>query len=178
MEDPLAQPWDESLKKLVHADPQAFVHLVDPTATFLHEMREQLKPLTKEVDGLLLTRCENGAEELIHVELQSSNDAEMHDRMLVYHVLARTQYKLPIRSCVIYLRQDGNVPQPPHHWTARDGQKTIDFYSEVIELAKLSTAQLRAFGEIGLLPLVPLTKDGANRETVEEMFTDLQQAGK
>ena len=28
------------------------------------------------------------------------------------------------------------------------------------------------------MPLVPLTKDGANRETVEEMFTDLQQAGK
>ena len=30
MEDPLAQSWDDSLRKLVYADPQAFVHLVDP----------------------------------------------------------------------------------------------------------------------------------------------------
>jgi hypothetical protein len=134
--------------------------------------------LTKEVDGLLLTRCENGAEQLIHIELQSVNDADMHERMLLYHVLARVQYHLPIRSCVIYLRQDGNVPQPPLPWKSADGRKTIDFYYEVIELAKLSTAQLRAFDEIGLLPLVPLTKDGARRDKVEEMFTDLQQAGK
>ncbi len=32
MEDPLAQPWDDSLRKLVHADPQAFVSLVYPEA--------------------------------------------------------------------------------------------------------------------------------------------------
>ncbi len=61
MEDPLAQPWDDSLKKLVHANAQTFIHQVDPSTTFLHEIREQLKPLTKEVDGLLLTRCENAS---------------------------------------------------------------------------------------------------------------------
>jgi predicted transposase YdaD len=103
MEDPLAQPWDDSLKKLVHAAPQSFVRLVDPTATFLHEIKEQLKPLTRNVDGLLLTQREDGKQELIHLKLQSTNDPEMPDRMLVYHVLARTQYRLPIRSCVIYL---------------------------------------------------------------------------
>jgi hypothetical protein len=70
------------------------------------------------------------------------------------------------------------VPQPPLPWKSADGRKTIDFYYEVIELAKLSTAQLRAFGEIGLLPLVPLTKDGASLDKIEEMFTDLQHAGK
>jgi hypothetical protein len=93
------------------------------------------------------------------------------------NTVAGVQYHLPIRSCVIYLRQDGNGP-PPLPWKSANGRKTIDFYYEVIELAKLSTAQLRAFGEIGLLPLVPLTKDGASRDKVEEMFTDLQQADK
>ncbi len=42
----------------------------------------------------------------------------------------------------------------------------------------VATAEdIQAFGEIGLLPLLPLTKDGASREVVEEMFTELQDAG-
>src|SRR5438552_14889693 len=41
----------------------------------------------------------------------------------------------------------------------------------------MTAEELRAFGEIGLLPLLPLTKDGATREVAEEMFTELQGAG-
>jgi hypothetical protein len=41
----------------------------------------------------------------------------------------------------------------------------------------MTAEQLRAFGEIGLLPLLPLTRDGATRQAVEEMFTTLQGAG-
>src|SRR5947208_11192836 len=102
MEDPLAQPWDDSLKKLIHADPRAFVHLVDPEAEYLHEMREKLKPLTRDVDGLILTRKRDGKHQLIHIELQSTNDPTMPVRMLVYNVLAHIQYDLPVLSCVIY----------------------------------------------------------------------------
>ena len=132
MEDPLAQSWDDSLRKLVHAAPQAFVHLVDPEAEYLHPVKEKLKPLTREVDGLLLTRRTDGKLQLIHVEIQSRNDPTMGDRMLLYHVLARTQYNLPVLSYVLYLRQDGAVPQPPHRWQAADGRVTNDFHSLVI----------------------------------------------
>src|SRR5437764_15470432 len=41
----------------------------------------------------------------------------------------------------------------------------------------MTTEELRAFGEIGVLPLLPLTKDGATREVAEEMFTELRGAG-
>jgi predicted transposase YdaD len=54
---------------------------------------------------------------------------------------------------------------------------TNEFHYRVIEVANMTAEELRAFGEIGLLPLLPLTKDGATREKVEEMFTDLQVAG-
>jgi hypothetical protein len=47
-----------------------------------------------------------GKQQLIHLELQSTNDPGMGDRMVLYHVLARTQYNLPVLSCVIYLRQE------------------------------------------------------------------------
>ncbi len=177
MEDPLAQPWDDSLRKLVQADPQAFVHLVDPEAEYLNAIKEKLKPLTREVDGLLLTQRKDGRQQLIHIELQSTNDPTMGDRMVLYHVLARTQYNLPVLSCVIYLRQDGLVPQPLHRWEAADGSVTNEFHYRVVEVANMTSEELRAFGEIGLLPLLPLTKDGATREKGEEMFTDLQVAG-
>jgi hypothetical protein len=177
MEDPFVQSWDDSLRKLVHADPQAFVHLVDPEAEYLTAYKEKLKPLTREVDGLLLTRRTDGKQQLIHIEIQSVNDPEMGDRMLVYHVLARTQYHLPVLSCVIYLRQDGLVPLPPHRWHAADGSVTNDFHYTVIEIANLTAGELRAFGEPGLLPLLPLTKDGASREVAEEMFVELQVVG-
>jgi predicted transposase YdaD len=177
MEDPLAQAWDDSLRKLVHANPQAFVHLVDPEAEYLHAIKEKLKPLTREVDGLLLTQRKDGKQQLIHIEMQSTNDPTMGDRMVLYHVLARTQYNLPVLSSVIYLRQDGNVPQPPHQWEAADGRVTNEFHYLVIEVVDMTAEELRAFGEIGLLPLLPLTRDGATRQAVEEMFTKLQVAG-
>jgi hypothetical protein len=126
---------------------------------------------------LLLTQRGDSKQQLIHIELQSTNDPMMGDRMVLYHVLARTQYNLPVLSCVIYLRQDGLVPQPPHRWEAADGSVTNEFHYRVIEVANMTSEELRAFGEIGLLPLLPLTKDGATREKVEEMFTDLQVAG-
>ena len=105
MEDPLAQSWDDSLRKLVQANPQAFVHLVDPEAEYLHAIKEKLKPLTREVDGLLLTRRTDGKQQLIHIELQSTNDPSMGDRMVLSHVLARTQYNLPVLSSMISLRR-------------------------------------------------------------------------
>src|SRR5207248_1006939 len=80
-------------------------------------------------------------------------------------------------SCVRYLRQDGAVPQPPHRWQAADGRVTNDFHYTVIEVANMTAEEVQAFGEIGLLPLLPLTKDGATREVVEEMLTELQDAG-
>jgi predicted transposase YdaD len=54
---------------------------------------------------------------------------------------------------------------------------TNEFHYIVIEVANMTAEELRAFGEIGLLPLLPLTRDGATRQAVEEMFTTLQGAG-
>ena len=177
MEDPLAHPWDDSLRKLVHVNPQAFVHLVDPEAEYLHEINEKLKPLTREVDGLLLTQRKDGRQQLVHIEIQSTNDPTMGERMLIYHVLARLQYDLPILSYVIYLRKDGTVPQPPYQWKSLDEEVVLEFHYRVIELAEMTAEELRSFGEVGLLPLLPLTKGGATRQVAEEMFTELQGAG-
>lgn len=177
MQDPLSQPWDDSLKKLVHASPQAFVHLIDPDAQYLYELKERLKPLTRDVDGLVLVRRKDGKLQLVHIEIQSTNDPTMPDRMLIYNVLARTQHQLPVLSCVIYLRKDGKIPQSPHQWKLTDGEIVLEFHYLVIEVADMSAEELQTLGEPGLLPLLPLTRGGATREVVEGMFTELQIVG-
>ena len=47
-----------------------------------------------------------------------------------------------------------------------------------IELGKLVAGELLQTGLVGLLPLLPLTKDGARREVVEEMISGLVSAEK
>ena len=54
---------------------------------------------------------------------------------------------------------------------------TNEFHYLVIEVADMTAEELRAFGEIGLLPLLPLSRNGVSRQAVEEMFTTLQGAG-
>ena len=48
----MPKPWDDSLKKLVHGDPQAFVSWFLPEAVFTGERPYELKHWTLEVDAL------------------------------------------------------------------------------------------------------------------------------
>jgi predicted transposase YdaD len=54
----------------------------------------------------------------------------------------------------------------------------VRFHYRSIELGKLVAGGLLQTGLVGLLPLLPLTKDGARPEVVEEMITGLISAKK
>lgn len=77
----MAKPWDDSLKKLVHTDPQAFVTWLFPGGTFIGERPHELKHWTLEVDALLgVTVSEQ--EMLLHLEFQTYHDPAMAERLL------------------------------------------------------------------------------------------------
>jgi len=177
MENRAEKPWDDSLRSLVRASPQAFVSLVLGDAHFNQELPHKLKTWKQEVDSLLDVTF-RGQEMLVHFEFQTYNDSTMAERMLRYNVLARSEYSLPVLSCVIYLLRDGNVPVSPLSWTVPTGRKVLDFYFESIELGEWSPEELLQRGEPGLLPLLPLTRGGASREVVTKMFADLDAAGR
>src|SRR5258707_6510222 len=161
----MVKPWDESLKKLVHTDPQAFVTWLFPGGTFIGERTHELKHWTLEVDALLgVTVSEQGM--LLHLEFQTYHDPGMAERLLRYNVLARSEHKLPVLSCVIYLLKDGEALPSPLSWKLPNGQEVLQFHYQSIELEDL----LRS-GQAGLLPLLPLTNGGARREIVESMFS-------
>lgn len=111
---------------------------------------------------------------LLHIEFQTYNDLEMAERLLRYNVLARTEYKLPVVSCVIYLLRDGKVPSSQLIWDSPIGRDVIHFFFESIELGELAPDELLAMEQPGLLPLLPLTRGGTKKEVTEQMFARLQ----
>jgi len=173
----MAKPWDDSLKKLVHTDPQAFVTWLFPGGTFIGERPHELKHWTLEIDALLgVTVSEQ--EMLLHLEFQTYHDPAMAERLLCYNVLARSEHKLPVLSCVVYLLKDGEALPSPLSWKLPNGQEVLQFHYQSVELAALSPEDLLGSGQPGLLPLLPLTNGGARRGIVESMFSGLLAAKK
>ena len=177
MENRAEKPWDDSPRSLVRASPQAFVSLVLGDAHFNRELPHKLKTWKQEVDSLLEVTY-MGQEMLVHLEFQTYNDPTMAERMLRYNVLARSEYGLPVLSCVIYLLRDGTIPASPLSWMVPTGQKVLDFYFESIELGEWPPEEVLQKGETGLLPLLPLTRGGASREVTTKMLADLKAAGR
>lgn len=175
--DTLEKSWDDSLKILVSASPQAFVEWLLGKAQYKGKLPHKLKNWKLEVDALLEVEVE-GEEMLVHIEFQTYNDSSMAERLLRYNVLARSEYHLPVLSYVIYLLKDGNVPTSPLSWTVPTGQEVLQFHFESVELGDLTPEELLEVGQPGLLPLLPLTKGGATRHVADTMFSGLQTTGR
>src|SRR5437588_3625275 len=173
----MAKPWDDSLKKLVQADPQAFVSWFVPDASFTGARPHELKHWTLEVDALLGVRV-SGQDMLLHLEFQTHNDPAMAERLLRYNVLARSEHRLPVLSCVIYLLGSGEASTSPLSWMLPTEQEVLRFHYQSIELKALLPEEVMRPDLTGLLPLLPLTKNGARREIVESMFSRLLAAKK
>src|SRR5205085_6383189 len=166
----------------VRANPEAFIKLVLEHARFKQQLPRKLKTWKQEVDGLVLVTVEEegtGLEKdmLVDFEFQTYNDPDMPERLLRYNVLTRSEYQLPVLSCVIHLLSDSSIKPSPLHWSIPTGRTVLDFHYEHLELSQFTPNYLLQLGQPGLLSLLPFTKGGANREVVETMFTRLEATG-
>jgi predicted transposase YdaD len=126
---------------------------------------------------LKITR--NGKPALEHLECQTNEDPEMAVRLLEYNILASRQYhRIPVYSYVIYLREDGEVQQPPYirRFPDEEGEEVLRFYYRVIKLADIPAEAILTQDWVGLLPLLPLTKGGKEPEIVKTMVDRLGEA--
>jgi predicted transposase YdaD len=95
----------------------------------------------------------------------------MARRLWEYNVQAYCQYGLPVLSVVIYLTPCQAAVSPyRQRLPMRENHR---FYFDVIRLCDVPTHELRAVGSPAVLPLLTLTRDGARRETVEEVISAL-----
>ncbi len=168
-------PWDESLKVLLSEKPQDFASWLLKGAVVKEKLLTEFTGRKVSADALLNVIYKE-EEVLLHIEFQSENDATMADRLLEYNFRARREHKRDVYSCVIYLRQDGTVPESPLIWTFTKDKEIMRFHFQNIEIAKLSADDLRQTNLLGLLPLMILTKDGATHEQAEEILTKLELA--
>lgn len=98
----------------------------------------------------------------------------MPDRQLAYCLRARKKHGyMPIISCVIHLRKDGHVPEPPACWELRNGHKLMLFDYICIKLWEHTSEELLLLNQPVLLPLTLLTQGEKNRIMVQEMFQTL-----
>lgn len=98
----------------------------------------------------------------------------MAERVWEYNVLATCKFECAINSFVLYLKKDGNVVEPPLIKRSASGQEIHRFYFQNIKLWEVSTNELRLLDLVGLYPLLPLTREGASTEVVEEVVARLE----
>src|SRR5579859_4907969 len=114
-----------------------------------------------------------------HIEFQKRHDTNMGRRVWRYNALACDRTDLPIYSVVIYLADDEHpVVEPPYAIKLPNGEIVHYFLFQNIKLWEIPSETLLEQNLPGLLPLLPLTREGQQRETVEQMYRRLQQAGK
>ena len=99
-------PWDDTLKMFISENPQDFASWLFVGAQVTGKLRTEFKKRTIDADALLdVIRA--GERFLVHIEFQSTNDLNIGERLLEYSFEARREHKLPVYSCVIYLRDYG-----------------------------------------------------------------------
>src|SRR5260370_3907575 len=126
----------------------------------------------------LLDVFQNERQMLVHMEFQSGEDEDMAQRLLEYNVLATREHKRPVVSCLIYLRKDSRIAESPLVWELPTGQKVLYFHFMVIKLWEITTEELIQTDLAGLLPLVPLTKDGGQYDVIDQVVKNIISAKK
>lgn len=172
----MAGTYDNGMKRLVKTFPADYVHWLVEDAVFLEEYNSHLPKRSIDTDSLLKAAYPAAPDEpfLVHLEFQTKPDSEMAKRMWEYNVSATIKYDLPTKSFVIYLRPTKQIATTPYQVKLPDGEEIHRFHFGVIKVWEISAQELRQTGLVGLLALLPLTKDGARPEVVDTMIDDLQ----
>ena len=174
--------WDDAIKTFISENAQDLIDFVygrkeRRRIRVKRKLQTEFKIVTREADSILEFELEeNGKRAMFHMEMQSTADPEMPERLLQYALSAKREHNLPVSSCVIYLRDVGEVPQPPLRWQFLDEKDILWFDYISVELAKVPVEELRATGLMGLLPLSVLTQGGIDRSVLREVVTELGKA--
>jgi hypothetical protein len=173
----MVKPWDDLMKRLFITSPQQMVQWLIPGAQFVSERTLELKNRTIVAD-ILYNIVVHGKEMVLHVEFQRRSERTMGKRLWEYNALAVIASGLPVCSIVIYLKKVKRVVEPPYEMPLPIGGVSHVFFFRNVKLWEIPTEVFQQPGAEGLLPLLPLTRDGARREVVEEMIVRLLSAEK
>ncbi len=159
----MAKTYDAILKHLVEDYPTAWLAGVGWLAAGpVRVIDADVSTVTAGADKVF--RVEEAVPWIAHVELQAGPETELADRAHLYNVLLRRRHRIAVRSAIVLLRREADSPRlngllehldPSGDWERR-------WRYRVIRVWQLSVDALLT-GEVGLLPLAPLTDDAELR---------------
>lgn len=170
----MAGKWDSNLKRLVTANPQEFVDWLLKGAVVTRELTVEFNReilIDKLYEAIL-----RGRTVLVHVEFQRYEDEDMSWRVLEYNVFATCKYKCPVYSFVIYLKKEGKIAELPLVVPPDENYHIWHFNFTNIKLWEIPTEQFRQIRSVGILPLLPLTREGGHPSVVNEALAGIERA--
>jgi predicted transposase YdaD len=168
----MADHWDFVMKQWLRKNAQQFISWILKDAVVDSILTTEIKRETIYADALFLVIL-YGQRMLVHIEIQSTGDKTMAERLLEYNVhLSKEHGNLPVYSCVVYLRKVGDIPQSPLVRRLPNGKEVLRFSFLNIELGDMSAVSILQEGLDGLLPLVLFTEDG--KEVLGEVVERLR----
>lgn len=164
------------MKLLARENPQALVSFFLKGGIYEGDMNPELIIPMIIADGLYHVKW-NGESIVLHFEFQRSRKSNMPRRVWEYNALASIISEKPVYSVVLYPVKVKSVTKSVYRTRFRNGLVTQWFSFHQIKLWELPPEMFEQPESVGLLPLLPLTKNGQNRETVERMIRKMKQAG-
>lgn len=149
--------YDQYLKWLLTRAHDDFLALVAPGMTYRGERSPQLPAVPRYAD--LVWEVENQAGEagLLDIELQTRSDAEMGERVAEYGIRLWREAHLPVRSLVVYARQDSGIQSPPFV-IAWGGYESLRYRYEVVRLWTIPYQRVTETAGYALWPLAALMR--------------------
>src|SRR5579859_3320059 len=165
--------WDKYTKVLAKSRPQSLVSFLLPNALFKQVVDRELQVPSLMADGLYEVMWQR-KRIMLHVEFQKWHDGNMGRRMWQYNALVNMHTELPVYSVVIYLKKYKRPIESPYVIPLPDGRPTQRLDFDTIKLWEIPSELFEEQGLIGLLPLLPLTRDGKKAETIQRMIAVLR----
>jgi hypothetical protein len=115
---------------------------------------------------------------VLHVEFARYIEREKPQRIWAYNALISITTGRPVYSVVLYMTPKPSFPSPFYERQFGNGQAIHLFAFHQIKMWEVAPEVLEQPQLAGLLPLLPLTKNGQNRETFKRMIRAMYQADK
>ena len=170
--------WDDPLKELVNRAPQDFVKWLRLPSTFDRTLPTRLyrEDFNVEIDTDLLCRVVHEDEPyLLQVRFQRENDPEADRHLLLYNVIATTDYDLVTYSVIIYLKPEEFIAESPliQPSLIPGHEDTLRFYYQTVKLWEIPTETILQAGIAGILPLVSFTREGLQHQSIDQTIEKL-----
>jgi len=158
-----SKPFDVTLKNLIEAYPAAWAALVGrPPITGVEVRDADLATVTGAADKVVLVHGPDG-DWLLNLEVQSSHKLNLPDRLHLNSTLLHSRHGLLVHSAVVLLRREAQATNLTGLLQLQlPGEETpyASFRYQVVRVWELPVERLLT-GELGLLPLAPLTDAAA-----------------